>query len=444
MRGYTYALAALAPIFAQAQLSGSVGPLVDYTTKAKHKTCDVTDYGAVADGKKDIGNAILSAWKDCAAGGLIYIPPGEYSLKQELVLSGGKSTAIQLDGVISRGFDSDYQLFLIRDSKDFEFFSGNSKGAIQGYGYKYLRHGKYGARLFRFQNVQDFSVHGFAAIDSPSYYFVFDTCSNGEIYNVLVRGVSELGATDAFDVWGENIWVHDIEVTNGDECVTVKSPARHFLIEDIYCNLSGGTAIGSLGLDTDIKDIHYRNLYMNQADPAYLKTHNGDGTVENVLWENVIVHGGPYTLALNAAWGDDVGGKGVQLSNLTFRNWRGENADNSRPVIRLDCDKDVPCYDITIEDVNLWTEDGDHVEWSCQNAYGSGACLETDTAKMTRYSTTKTVTKTPSYSATTMPHDLASALPSDSSFSIPSMPTSFFPGETPISKLLSMTAAGGL
>lgn len=319
MRGYTYTLAVFAPIFVQAQLSGSVGPLVDYTKKAKHKICDITDYGAVADGSSDIGDAILSAWDDCASGGLVYIPPGEYTLGQELELKDGKSSAIQLDGVISRGFDSDYQFFLIRDCEDFEFFSGNSKGAIQGYGYRYLKDGKYGARLFRFQNVKDFSVHGFAAIDSPAYYFVFDTCSNGEVYNIIVRGVAELGATDAFDIWGENIWVHDIEVTNGDECVTVKSPAHNFLIEDIYCNLSGGTAIGSLVRDTDISDIHYRNLYMNQADPAYVKSHNGDGTVQNVLWENVIVHGGPYVLALNQAWGDDIGGKGVQLSNLTFR-----------------------------------------------------------------------------------------------------------------------------
>jgi rhamnogalacturonan hydrolase len=30
----------------------------------------------------------------------------------------------------------------------------------------------------------------------------------------------------------------------------VKSPASHMLIENIYCNWSGGCAIGSLGADT--------------------------------------------------------------------------------------------------------------------------------------------------------------------------------------------------
>lgn len=31
------------------------------------------------------------------------------------------------------------------------------------------------------------------------------------------------GGLDGIDLWGENIWVHDIEVSNKDECVTVKA-----------------------------------------------------------------------------------------------------------------------------------------------------------------------------------------------------------------------------
>lgn len=38
---------------------------------------------------------------------------------------------------------------------------------------------------------------------------------------MIVRGGNE-GGLDGVDVWGTNIWIHDIEVTNKDECVTVK------------------------------------------------------------------------------------------------------------------------------------------------------------------------------------------------------------------------------
>lgn len=119
-----------------------------------------------------------------------------------------------------------------------------------------------------------------------------------------------------------------------------------------------------------------------------------------------------------------------------------------------------------MDNVNLWTDDGDYVYWSCQNAYGSGACLaEADSnAALATYTTVVTVTATPyvqiacgflgprltltmndrSHSPPTMAGDLTAAPPSDSPFTIPPMPTSFYPGATPVSTLLSLSAAGGL
>ncbi|PYH70896.1 rhamnogalacturonase A precursor [Aspergillus vadensis CBS 113365] len=439
---YTLFLATLA----RAQLSGPVGPLVDYSTKAKNQTCNIIDYGALADGKTDISQPLLDAWGNCSVGGLVYIPPGNYSLAEDIELKHGQSSAIQLDGVIMRGHRGSYQMILIRDCNDFEFFSGNSRGAIQGFGYEYLQNDTYGERLLRIQEVSNFSVHGFALVDSPSYYIVLDTVSSGEVYNILIRGVTSVGATDAIDVWGENMWFHDIEVSNGDECVTVKSPAHNYLIENIYCNLSGGTAIGSLGTGTNISDIHYRNLYMNRADACFLKSNNGDGIIKNIIWENVIVHGGPYPLAIDEAWGDDRGSGGVQVSNLTFRNWHGESASASRPVIRLQCDSDVPCYDITIENVNLWANDSSDVVWLCENAYGDGACLSSGkgTTDLKTFTSKQTITATPSYAAPTMAADFTADLPSTRPFTIPPMPTSFYPGATPISTLLHLHGAGGL
>ena len=64
--------------------------------------------------------------------------------------------------------------------------------------------------------------------------------SYGEVYNMAIRGTqgtfcvvmarltfsamtgANLGGSDGIDVWGTNHWIHDVEVTNRDECVTVK------------------------------------------------------------------------------------------------------------------------------------------------------------------------------------------------------------------------------
>lgn len=50
-------------------------------------------------------------------------------------------------------------------------------------------------------------------------------------------------------------------VTNRDECVTIKNPSKNYKIERIWCNQSGGSAIGSLGTGTAIENIYYKNIY---------------------------------------------------------------------------------------------------------------------------------------------------------------------------------------
>lgn len=303
---------------ANAQLSGSVGPLTSFASKASTKTCNVLDYGAKADNSTDLGPPLLDAWDDCKSGGLVYIPSGNYAMATWVTLSGGSKSAIQLDGIIYRNSNNGGHMIVISDSSDFELFSGTSKGAMQGYGYKLISQGEYGPRFLRLENVENFSLHGIAFVDPASYFIVIDDCMNGEIYNLILRGIS-IGETDGIDISGSNNWVHDVEVTNGDECVTVKSPSKNFLIESIYCNISGGTAIGSLGLGTSVSNIYYRNLYMNQADACYLKSNGGTGTVSDVTWETVIVHKGAYILTINEAWGTSDGGAGVQVSNLYFK-----------------------------------------------------------------------------------------------------------------------------
>lgn len=88
----------------QAQLSGSIGPLTSFKDKASVKICDITDYGGVADGKTDIGDALQEAWDECSTGGLIYIPPADenYALATCMTLKHGEAIAVQIDGVIAR------------------------------------------------------------------------------------------------------------------------------------------------------------------------------------------------------------------------------------------------------------------------------------------------------------------------------------------------------
>jgi rhamnogalacturonan hydrolase len=155
--------------------------------KAKTQVCDITDYGAITDGETDAGGAINEALAACQNGGLVYIPPGVFTIETCVVLNDGLASAVQLHGTLIRTTTTCDYMISARACTDFEFFSGNSKGAIQGLVYEL--HGDAiasGPRFFNFQEVANFSVHGLAAVDSPTYYLNFNDCASGEVYNIIV------------------------------------------------------------------------------------------------------------------------------------------------------------------------------------------------------------------------------------------------------------------
>lgn len=60
------------PSLVSAQLASGypIGPLTTSDAKWAKKVCDVTKYGAVADGKTDLGPPLLAAFNACSSGGV--------------------------------------------------------------------------------------------------------------------------------------------------------------------------------------------------------------------------------------------------------------------------------------------------------------------------------------------------------------------------------------
>ena len=62
---------------------------------------------------------------------------GSYGLTNWVTLNNGNGVSIRLDGVIYRLGTAGGNMIAVENTNDFEFYSGNSKGAIQGYGYTF-------------------------------------------------------------------------------------------------------------------------------------------------------------------------------------------------------------------------------------------------------------------------------------------------------------------
>lgn len=134
-----------------------IGPLTTSDSKWATKVCDITDYGAVADGATDAGPAILAAFNACSSGGVVNIPLGTFALATWVTLSGGKAWAINLEGIIVRTGTAGGNMIYIEHSTDFEIYSSRGKGAIQGYGYQFHSQGTYGPRILRLYDGKFFS-----------------------------------------------------------------------------------------------------------------------------------------------------------------------------------------------------------------------------------------------------------------------------------------------
>jgi len=168
-----------------------------------------------------------------------------------------------------------------------------------------------------------------------------------------------------------------------------------------------------------------------------IKSNGGNGTVSNVDFNNFIGHSNFYSLQINSNWSGQVPveGDGVLFTDIGYDNWKGDCMNGTmRGPIQILCPSEMPCGDITITDFAMWTDDGTEEYFLCSSASGDGGCLSGETVSGT---TTSTVTAAPSgFSAATMPSDLASSFPLSESIPIPAIPTTFFPGATPVSALL--------
>ncbi|EFX03047.1 rhamnogalacturonase a precursor [Grosmannia clavigera kw1407] len=421
-----------------AQLTGSVGPLTTSAQKAAVKVCNILDYGGVASVDTDNGAAITAAWSACASGGQVYIPAGDYGLATWVSLKHGTGVSINIEGTIHRTGTGGGNMIFIQLSTDLEIYSATSTGAIQALGYEFHKNGEYGARILRLYKTSNFSIHDIALVDSPQFHLTLDTCTSGEVYNTVIHGGYE-GGLDGIDVSGSNIWIHDVEVSNKDECVTVKNPSSNLLIESVHCNWSGGCGMGSLPTGTNIHDIEYRNIYTHHSNNMYMiKSNGGDGTVYNLALNNFIGHTNAYMLLMDTAWSKQAvgSGNGVVYHDISVNEWHG-TAQNGvqRAPVRLLCPALAPCYDVNITNFSVSSEAASKELYICQNAYGEGACLKELEAGATSATASYAATTHPRTVASpafaTMANELASGFDISSPIPIPTIPASFFPGIAP-------------
>jgi polygalacturonase len=95
----------------------------------------------------------------------------------------------------------------------------------------------------------------------PGFWCIVPTYSTGIVVaNSRVTASSSSPNTDGVEpMWSSDVHVYNMNISNGDDCITVKSGSRDVLIENVSCTHSHGITIGSVWYD-DVTNVTYRNI----------------------------------------------------------------------------------------------------------------------------------------------------------------------------------------
>lgn len=391
--------------------------------------CLVTVFGAVGDNKTEDTAAVQAALDNCTV--VIFPSPGKFLLRpvhfrhsnMHVVVEAG-ATVVAWPDVDTWNTSSAVRPLFSQDTiaiHQLSNFSLTGGGIIDGQGWRWWPFLKTRSRpiLLNIDLVAGLLISNITFRDSPSFH-VQVRGVDMEIAHSRVEanldscdGWEKAPNTDAFNIGGHRIHLHDLWVHNGDDCIPTNpmaygSPAAGedgttsgVLVENVHCECgtNGGVLIvpGSRGIPPldwraggpnwhprSIHNVTYRNMtvaHTNQGagfkiSEAYENVTGG--MVSDVTWEdiqiinprNVPIYINVYTEDAAAAQcrpPSDAARPGwLTARDLTFRNIVATVSQGAFPGCFL-CSPTEPCTGLVFDNVTV----SGGGKFLCYNAHGS-------------------------------------------------------------------------
>ncbi|KAL9321899.1 hypothetical protein ACSQ67_009952 [Phaseolus vulgaris] len=355
--------------------------LLAYSAEAQTKIFNVKDYGASADGSTDNSVAFVKAWSDaCKWKGdtNVVIPEGTYMLRS-VIFNGPCNGAItfQINGVLKAPVDP----ALLADQKWINFryvdkLTVNGGGTLDGQGTATRQKCLNNSCQILFTSMDlDFITNGrienLHSFDSKGGHFIVFGSTNMTFTNLSLISPANNRNTDGIKISHTNgINITSVTIATGDDCVAMISGTKNVRITDVFCGPGHGISVGSLGggnpLELPVEDIVVMNCTFNGSSngvqiktwPFPLKT---PLKVSNFTYEDIIMINVQNPIFINQQYCpehncDMSKSSSVQISNVSYKNIRGSSATDV--AVNFNCSKEVPCQDVTVEDIDLMSSGG--------------------------------------------------------------------------------------
>eukprot|EP00727_Mastigamoeba_balamuthi_P012172 m51a1_g7578 putative polygalacturonase (462) ;mRNA; f:185262-186731 len=368
-------LVVLAALLLQAQSREIKGKYI--TVTVGDRVFDVTQFKARGDGRTDDSAAIqraLDAAKG-AGGGVVVIPKGKTFLIKGINIIGDR-TELRLDGNLLVSNDwahwpADVKAVVTIGAKNNVAITG--KGTIDGQGAVWWANRRYQfrPRTIYPRKTDRVIVTGVTIKDCPDHCMQMYS-SNTEIFGITLRAPPSEGIakpshnTDGIDIHGENFYVHNSDISVGDDNVAIH--ASKVRVEDCEFGNGHGASIGSLCTEV-ISDIVVRNVHFSGTTcGARIKTiPNCGGSLSNVFFQDLVMDNVKKSIHISMDYKlstpKPASNLKFKISNVNLLNIRSNNPQQAGEFV---CDPKSPC-NVVMRDV---VQTGNKLAYKCSFAIG--------------------------------------------------------------------------
>ncbi len=271
---------------------------------------NITNYGAVGDGKTLNTVAIQKAIDACAAagGGTVLVPAGKFIFGPIILTS---SLNLHLDKGAMLLISDDLKNYPIKSKRYQDCITAanahdieiSGQGVIDGQGEAWwqafaanqkMTHRPYMAKLSGCTRVY---VHDVTFQNSPMFHFVPENCTDVTIEHIKIKSPARAANTDGIDPSGWNFLIADCTIDTGDDNIAIKPAGgrtpgdKNFLVKNCTFLHGHGMSVGG-GTANGLENLTVSNCTFNGTDSGIrIKTPRGNGgLLQNAVYENITMH----------------------------------------------------------------------------------------------------------------------------------------------------------
>jgi len=270
-------------------------------------TFNVTNYGAVGDGRT-INTAAIQKAVDAASaagGGTVLVPAGKF-LTRPFTLASSINLHLARDAVILISDELTSHPVAMARYLDCITASGahdleiSGEGTIDGQGSAWwtafrgnrsMTHRPYMIKLLNCTRVH---IQGVSLCNSPMFHLVPQNCMDVTIQGITIKAPADAPNTDGIDPSGWNYLIADCTIDVGDDNIAIKpggsrTPGnKNITVKNCTFVHGHGCSVGS-GTAGGIEDLRVSDCTFNQTDSGIrIKTLRGNGgMLQNCTYENL-------------------------------------------------------------------------------------------------------------------------------------------------------------